>query len=172
MKCRPTFFAVLFGAGFFTYLVHESAHWLMGAAFGADMKFGLNAVKFLSVLTAGQKAWTDFAGPAITVVQGLVAFALVMKTGSQNAFAFLYCAAFMRVVAGFISIVMPNDEARLSTFLGLGQWTLPILVGGALVVLLWKASRTLQLTWKDQLLCYIVMSLTTALIVGLDRFVL
>ena len=170
MALKKSFAAWLLVVGLFSFLIHEGAHWLAGAAFGADMEFGINAVRFLSALTPGQKAVTDLAGPLVTIIQAGIAFALIMRSKSQLAFAFLYFAAFMRVVAGFISLFMPNDEARLSAWLGLGMWTLPLLVGGALVATVWKASRTLRLTWKDQLLCYAVTSVITAMIVGIDRF--
>ncbi len=170
MTLKKPFALWLLLVGLFTYLIHEGAHWLAGAAFGAEMEFGINAVRFQSALTPGQKAVTDFAGPLITIIQASIAFVLVMRNKSQLAFAFLYFAAFMRIVAGFISLFMPNVEARLSAWLGIGMWTLPLLVGGALVMMVWKASKHLQLNWKDQLLCYGVTSVVTALIVGIDRF--
>jgi glucan phosphoethanolaminetransferase (alkaline phosphatase superfamily) len=169
MTLKKSFYLWLCGAAFLSYLVHEGAHWLMGASFGLHMEFGINAVRYLSPLTPWQKAMTDGAGPLVTILQAIVAYALVQRTRAPLAFAFLYFAAFMRVVAALISLVMPNDEARLSAYLGLGMWTLPLLVGGALVALVWKASRQLQLTWKDQLLCYLAASVVTTLIVVLDR---
>jgi hypothetical protein len=42
----------------------------------------------------------------------------------------------------------------------------------ALIVLAIQGSRRLGLTWKDHMVCYLVASLATSAIVGLDRFVL
>jgi hypothetical protein len=57
-------------------------------------------------------------------------------------------------------------------YLGLGKWTLPVLVAAGLILLTAKASKHLQLSWKDQVLCYLVASFAVSVIVGLDRFVL
>ena len=169
MTLKKYFYGWLLLAGILSYLIHEAAHWLMGASFGANMEFGINAVRYLSPLTPSQRAMTDGAGPCVTILQAIVAYVLLQRRRAPVAFAFLYFAAFMRVVAALISLVMPNDEARLSAYLGLGLWTLPLLVGGVLVALVWKASKVLQLTRKDQLLCYLVASVVTTLIVVLDR---
>jgi hypothetical protein len=152
--------------------MHESGHWLMGAALGMDMRFGLNGVRYLSATADWQRALADASGPLVTIVQGIVAYVLVRRGASLKAFAFLYAAAFMRLVAGLVSVLHPNDEARLSMYFGLGKWTLPVLVAAGLIVLAAKSSRRLGLTWKDQALCYLVASLAVTAIVGLDRFVL
>ena len=153
-------------------VIHEGGHWLMGTALGLDMRFGLNAVSYLSPMSALQKALADAAGPLVTIVQGIIAYVLLKRTASIKAFAFLYAAAFMRLVAGLVSVLHPNDEARLSLYFGLGKWTLPVLVAAGLILLALKGSKRLGLTWKDQALCYLVASLAVSAIVGLDRFVL
>ncbi len=171
MVLKKSFYGWLLLAGIVTFLIHEGAHWMAGAAFGAEMKFGMNAVTFLSPLAPWQKAITDAAGPLVTILQALIAYSLILRHKAHVAFAFLYLAAFMRVIAGFISLFMPNDEARLSAFLGLGMWTLPLLVGAILLLMFWNASKHLKLTWKDQLLCYLATSAIIGLFVGLDRIV-
>ncbi|KQQ88613.1 hypothetical protein [Massilia sp. Leaf139] len=172
MKLKAPFYLWFVVAFLISYLVHESAHWLMGAAFGIDMEFRLNAVRYLSPMPDWQRALADAAGPLLTIAQGVIAYVLVERRASVKAFAFLYVAAFMRLAAAVVSVIHPNDEARLSLYLGLGKWTLPILVVLGLGALVWKASPRLQLTWKDQLLCYLVASLAVSAIVGADRFVL
>ncbi len=172
MKLKPAFFLWLVVVFFVTNLLHEGAHWLAGAAFGFDMRFGLNAVRYLSPAEPWQRMVTDAAGPVFTILQGIVAYVLVQRSGSQLAFAFLYTAAFSRLTALLVSVMHPNDEARVSMYLGMGKWTLPVLVAGGLIALVVVASRRLALGWKDQLLCYLVASLAVSAIVGLDRFVL
>ena len=169
MKLNARFYLWLVFAFLITNLIHEGCHWLMGAALGLDMRFGLNAVTFLSPMTDWQRALADASGPLVTIVQGIVAYVLLKRTGSMKAFAFLYAAAFMRLVAGLVSVMHPNDEARLSMYFGLGKWTLPVLVAAGLILLAVKGSKRLGLTWKDQALCYLVASLAVSAIVGLDR---
>ena len=172
MKLNTRFYLWLLLAFLISNLIHEGAHWLMGAALGFEMRFGLNAVTYLSAAQDWQRALADGAGPLVTIVQGIVAYVVVMRNGSIKAFAFLYAAAFMRLVAGLVSVMHPNDEARLSIYFGLGKWTLPVLVAAGLILLAYKGSKRLGLSWKDQVLCYLVASLAVSAIVGLDRFVL
>jgi hypothetical protein len=172
MKLKAPFYPWFIAAFLISYLIHEAAHWLMGATLGMDVQFRLNAVRYLSPTTPWQRALADAAGPLVTIAQALLAYFMVQRGASVRAFAFLYVAAFMRFAAGVVSIVYPNDEARLSLAAGLGKWTLPVVVAAGLVVLAYKGSRRLRLTWKDQVLCYLVASLAISAIVGLDRFVL
>ena len=172
MKLNVRLYLLLVLAFFVTNLIHESAHWLMGAALGFDMQFGLNGVRYLSPILPWQRALADAAGPIVTIVQGVIAYMLLARTAAPKAFAFLYAAAFMRLVAGLVSVMHPNDEARVSMFFGLGKWTLPVLVAAGLIWLAIRGSKRLELTWKDQLACYLVASLATSAIVGLDRFIL
>jgi hypothetical protein len=164
------FYFWLFIAGFFTFVLHEAAHWLVGTALGYDMQMRLNAVTAATVVLPNHKAMIDAAGPLVTIFQAVVAFAIVIRYRANTAFVFLYMAAFMRVLATAISFLNPNDEARLSVYLGLGTWTLPLVVSNSLLLLVWSASRRLQLTWKEQLFCYLIASASVSLVVGADRF--
>lgn len=164
----PQFFVRLFFVGVVTYLVHELGHWAVGKFFGFEMNFRLNGVSTMSPVVPSARAMFDLGGPAVTMVQGVIAYTMLKRTGSQLAFAFVYQAAFMRVVASLISLFFLNDEARLSLYFGLPAWTLPVLVSAVLVALAWGGSRRLGTTWKDQLLCYLVASATAAAVVGLD----
>jgi hypothetical protein len=172
MKLKAPFYLWFVLAFLITNLLHEGGHWLMGAALGMEMKFGLNAVAYLSPTEAWQRALADAAGPLVTIVQAVIAYVIVQRSASLKAFAFLYAAAFMRMVAGLVSVMHPNDEARLGMYLGLGKWTLPVLVAAGLIVLALKGSKRFGLTWKDHLLCYLVASLAVSTIVGADRFIL
>jgi len=162
------FYAELCLIGFITYILHEAAHFLAGTLLGAQMQPSLNGVRYLTPLRAGQRAFVDIAGPMVTVLQAALAYVAVKHGGSLRAFGFLYMAAFMRAVAGLVSFKMLNDEARVSLFLHLPVWLLPVAVAGALMALVALASRRLRLGWKTQLLCYLVASVTTSLIVGSD----
>ena len=172
MKLNAPFFVWLALVFLITNVLHEAGHWLMGAALGMDLKFGLNGVRYLSPTAPWQRALADAAGPLVTIVQAIIAYAVVRRSASLKAFAFLYAAAFMRMTAGLVSLMHPNDEARLSMYFGLGKWTLPVLVAVALIVLAIRGGKRFKLTWKDHVVCYLVASLAVSAIVALDRFVL
>lgn len=162
------FFLWLGAAGVLTFAVHEAAHWLTGTLLGYEMMLSPNQVRATTPMPGVHAALTDAAGPAVTVLTALVAFAGVVSRRSRVAFAFLYSAAFMRLLAAAVSLFNPNDEARLSVYLGLGRWTLPIVVAGGLIGLTWIAAARLKLSWRDHLLCYVIASLVAALVVGAD----
>ncbi len=162
------FYVEMFLIGVLTYVIHEAAHWFAGYLMGAEMKASLNGVRYLTARTPDQRAITDIAGPAVTIAQALIAYVVIKRQASMRAFAFLYMAAFMRIVAGLISLKFPNDEARVSVYLNLPAWVLPVAVAGGLFALVAMASRRLGLGWKTQALCYVVASVTTMVIVGGD----
>jgi len=165
------FYFWLFIAGFCTFILHEAAHWAMGSILGYDMEARLNAVRATTAVLPFHQALIDAAGPLATILQAVVAFAIAMRYRSNTAFVFIYMAAFMRLLASGVSIFNLNDEARLSVYFRLGIWTLPALVSSALLILTWRASRHLTLTWKEHLLCYLTASVSISLVVGIDRFV-
>lgn len=151
-----------------TYVVHEAAHWLVGAALGYPVSYGINSVISEVPMTARDHMLMSAAGPAITVLAAMAAFYLVMRRDSLTAYAVLYFALFMRVIAAGVSVFNLNDEARISDMLGLGPWLLPGLVILVLLVPTVIASRHLRLSWKVNVLAYLVSSLVATAVVGLD----
>jgi len=159
---------ILFFVGVATFFIHELAHWIAGVALGHDMIATPNHVWSRSPLSVGDQAIVSASGPLVTIAQGIVGFWLVKNRRSQFGFALLYMAFFMRLLATGMSLFNPNDEARISQLLGLGSWTLPLIVVIALFILLVCASRELRLRFYDQFFCYLVASIVVTLIVGVD----
>ena len=151
-----------------TYLVHEAAHWIVGAALGYPVSYGINSVIPGAPMTPTDHMLMSAAGPAVTVVTALTAFVFVMRRRSLIAYAILYFALFMRAVAAGISAFNPNDEARISDMLGFGPWLLPGLVVLVLLIPTVIASRHLRLSWTVNASAYVVSSLVAAAVVGLD----
>ena len=150
------------------YLIHEAAHWIVGAALGYPVSYGINSVISASPMTAGDHMLMSAAGPAITVVTALIAFYFVMRRESLIGYAVLYFALFMRVIAAGVSVLNLNDEARISDMLGFGPWLLPALVILVLLIPTVIASRHLRLSWKVNALAYVISSLVAAAVVGID----
>ncbi|MEO8268432.1 MAG: hypothetical protein ABI557_01855 [Aureliella sp.] len=144
------------------------AHWLAGASLGYDMVATPNHVWSKTPMSVNDQALVSGAGPLLTIAQGFLGFWLVRSQRSHFGFALLYVAFFMRLLAAGVSLFNPNDEARISQLLGLGTWTLPILVVVGLFVLVVSASRELRLIFRDQFFCYLVSSVVVTFIVGVD----
>ena len=162
------FYAILFFVGIGTFFVHEFAHWITGVALGHDMLATPNHVWSRKPMSIRDQALVSATGPLVTIAQGIFGFWLVKSRRSRLGFALLYMAFFMRLLATGVSLFNPNDEARISQLLGLGTWTLPLIVVTGLFVLLVSASRDLKLRFRDQFFCYLVASIVISLIVGVD----
>lgn len=162
------FSVLMLAVGVLTYAVHEGAHWLTGRALGYPVVFGLNGVTSPVPMAVGDHVAFSLSGPLITMIGALAAFLWAMRHSSLIAYGTLYFALFMRLVAAGVSLFHLNDEARSSQLLGLGTWTLPALVVGALAVLTVIASRRLQISWKVNVGLYVLCSVITTAIVGFD----
>ena len=162
------FYATLFLVGLATFAIHEFCHWIAGTLLGYEMVITPNRVYSTSTTSFVHAQIISFAGPLITYIQASVGYVLITKRQSIFGFALLYMAFFMRFLAAIISFIKPNDEARISQDLGLGLWTLPALAVLILFGLVFIASRRLKLTARDQIFCYITVSIVVALIVWID----
>lgn len=151
-----------------TYLIHEAAHWLVGAALGYPVSYGINSVVPGAPMTETHHLLMSAAGPAVTIIGALIAFVVAMRRESLIAYAVLYFALFMRVIAAGVSVFNLNDEARISDMMGWGPWTLPAVVIVILLIPTVIASRRLRLSWKVNVLAYVVSSIVAAAVVGLD----
>ena len=168
---RPgwNFYLVLLAAMGLSFVMHEAAHWAAGRALGYDMRMSLNgAAPIGGFRDSADAAWVSAAGPAFTLLQAMLAFAVVRMRRSLPAYAFLFAACFMRFAAAAVSVVHPNDEARLSLAWGWGTWTLPVVMVCVLLALTVSAARQLGLGWRTHVLCYLLCSAATAAIVFLD----
>ena len=159
------FYLLVFVAGFVTFALHEGGHWLAAVALGHEGYFGLNSAGARDAVSGTHAMSITAAGPAVTVAQGLIALWLVLARRSGVAWVFLFWAAFMRLMATVISLWNPNDEARISQFHGLGDWTLPVVVTAGLLVLLAIGSRRLGFGWKTLALSWAVASAATTVVV-------
>lgn len=133
----------------FTFVAHEGAHWAAGEWLGYDMFLRANSAGLARGLyrSVADAQIVTAAGPAFTLLQGFVAFALVRGLSAGFAFPFLLSALLMRILAAGVSLGKPNDEMRLGVWLGLGDWSVFAAVIGVLLVLTALAARQLRLTW-------------------------
>lgn len=167
-RVGASFYGQLLAIGLLTYVLHEAAHWIVGLALGYPVQFGLNAVTSAVPMTPVDAVLFSLSGPAITVLGAVMAFVLVRRAASLIAYGVLYFAFFMRLVAAGVSLFNLNDEARASQLLGIGTWTIPAIVVIGLGALTVMASRHLRLSWKVNVLAYLVSSIVISAVVGLD----
>lgn len=168
-RTGPSFYMMLLAIMVATFAVHEAAHWLTALLLGHTPFYGLNGAGTRDTVCTLDGALISAAGPAVTVLQGLIAFVLIRGGAGLTAFAVLWCAAFMRLMAAAISLLIhANDEARVSTALGLPPFTLHLLVAGGLIILTLLAGARLKLSWRAWVLSWLVGSAAVSAIVYLD----
>ncbi len=157
---------------FLTFVLHEGAHWAAGEALGYDMWVNINSAGLAR--GAYNAEWhnqlVSAAGPLMTILQAVIAFFLIRKHKAITAFAFLFAALMMRMLAAFASFSNPNDEARVSEWLGLGPWTLHILVIAGLLALVFKGGTYLKFGWRSYALAYLAVSLGLAGVIMGESF--
>jgi hypothetical protein len=152
------------------FLAHEAAHWAAGVGLGYHMEMSLNRAGPVpgQTVTATHAMLISAAGPMFTLIQGFVA-AVLASRGAVLAYPFVFAAFLMRLTASAISLINPNDEMRVGDALGVGSWTLPVLVTFALLALTVYASRQLGVSWRANAVAYVVGSATVTAMVFGDR---
>ncbi|ANM29755.1 hypothetical protein ABI59_09460 [Acidobacteria bacterium Mor1] len=159
----PLFFSVVVA----TFVIHEGGHWAAGELLGYDMWVRLNSAGLARGAFSAEwhQQFVSAAGPVVTLIQAAIAYLLVVKRKTNTAFAFVFSALMMRIMAAFVSIGNPNDEARVGEWLGVGPWTLHILVVLLLLSLTLRAGSRLELGWRDYGLAWFAVSLGIAAVV-------
>ena len=156
------------------WIFHEFVHWLTAELMGLDSIMKLNSVSYVDPKSATevQKAIVSISAPFATILQAVVAFFWLNKKGwNKYVYPLLFMAFYMRLLAGVLNIFMPNDEARVSIYLGLGTFTLSILVSSFLFWLVYSISKRYQLNWKFQLWNFILTSIVCWAIVFGESYV-
>ncbi|KAA1244260.1 hypothetical protein [Aquimarina sp. RZ0] len=157
-----------------SFFLHELAHFITGELLGYKMGMTLNSV-FLSE-GAYQSAWHEqlvsAAGPLFTITQAFIVFYIIRRTKNDYWYPFLFFAFYSRVLAMLISIITPNDEARISEWMGLGYWILPLIVSFILLILLIKTSKEQRYNLKFNLINYLLATVCITIVVYSDQYLL
>jgi hypothetical protein len=135
---------------FFTYLFHESGHWLFGEVLGNDMIIGLNysAPKSGSFIKESHALWSSIGGPAFTILQALLFLLITQKTKSIYAYSVVFMAVFSRFFSIAFGGISLQDEAKISSMLHVNVYLTALCVLLILFLILWKSSRIMNLNLK------------------------
>ncbi|HEY0060269.1 MAG TPA: hypothetical protein VGB56_14125 [Flavisolibacter sp.] len=172
-KPKITFQYVLISAAavFITWILHEGAHWAMGEALGYSMTMNLNTVSLAKgAYRNNDEHIVSAAGPVFTIMQAIIVFLLVQRTNRLNWYPFLFVPLYMRIMAGLLNFINLNDEGRISKALGLGTFTLSIIVCGFLFYLVYKASKKAGYGAKLQWATVFLTMLFSSILILADQF--
>ncbi len=79
-------------------------------------------------------------------------------------------ATYMRILASLMNIVHVNDEGRISEFLGLGVFFLPLVVSACLIFIMYKVAVSFALRARFQALTLILVITCSSFIILLDQY--
>ncbi|MDC8003900.1 hypothetical protein POV27_07540 [Aureisphaera galaxeae] len=172
-KITLKYIIAIAGAVLFTWVLHEFMHWVTAELLGYDSIMRLNSV---STIDGGEHAgwdgvYTSASGPLITILQATVVF-LYLKAKGWNKWVYplLFVPFYMRLLAGIMNFMMPNDEGRIGEFLGIGLFTISIVVSGFLFFLVYKISRKYALNWKFHLWTTLWVLSASSTLIMVDQF--
>jgi FtsH-binding integral membrane protein len=154
-----------------TWLTHEFAHWTAGEILGNTMVMTLNTSYPINS-TYGQ-AWHQHvisaAGPLVTILEAIIVFFLIRKTGNQLLFPFLLTCLYMRTLAGGMNLINLNDEGRVSQALGLGAFTMPFIVFGILFYITFATIRDQRYHTKLVVITVLLIMVFSSVIILADQ---
>jgi hypothetical protein len=172
-KNRPgiIFYLIMFLVVIVTMVMHEIVHWIAGTALGYEMYFQLTKAGLVDGVwrSEGDYALVSIAGPVFTFALGAFGAWLAIARRVRFGYELIFTAFMQRALAmGMSAIFIPNDEARVSLYLGLPWWVLPLVFVAPLLALTIWASRALRFGWLVNFLCYVTVSLAFTLVVFAD----
>ena len=156
-----------------TFIIHEFAHWLTSEYLGYKTIMRLNGtypVKSESP-TDLHSILISSAGPIITMLQGLIAYHFFkLHNWNKYIYLFLFIAFFMRFLASLMNLRMLNDEGRISVYLKLGIFTLPLVVNAILFYMVYNVSKKYKLNWKFHLLTSLIVAIAITGLIFIDQY--
>ncbi|AUD06980.1 hypothetical protein CWM47_37245 [Spirosoma pollinicola] len=159
-------------AVFLTFFLHGFAHWLVGKYLGEEITINFNPAHTIDQAYGqeGNQLPIILAGPVFTLLQAIYFF-YVMKRGRDTIlYPFLLAPVMMRVLAGIMNFVNPNDEGLVSLSVGLGLFTLPVLTCIFLLYLVFKTSVSYQMEIKFNLQIIALVLVISLFLILLNQY--
>jgi hypothetical protein len=166
------YIAVFALAVLLSWVLHELCHWMTGEYLGYNMAMTLNTSYPLEgkYVNDTHNQLISAAGPLFTLLEAILVFILMIQRKRILLYPFLFTCFYMRLLATIISFGNPNDEARISTAMGIGKFTLPIIVTGILFLLVYRISKRYALSTAFNLKNLGLVILFTSIIILTDMF--
>ena len=159
-------------AVFLSFELHELAHFFTGEYLGNKMAMTLNTGYPVNgfYLKEWQYTVVSAAGPLFTILQALVFYFLLKRNNNYYLYPWLLIPLFMRFSAMVLSFRNPNDEARISTSLGMGMFTLPLLVSIFLFFLVLKINQKYSYTKRFNFISVLLIIFFYSAIILIDQY--
>ena len=158
---------------FASYLFHEFGHWIIGEVLGNNMVYSLNNVWPLSghFIDASHEVYSSIGGPAFTILLSLFFLLIIEKYKTMYAYPFVFFQMFIRFFSLVFGGFVQQDEARISAILGLGTYTIAIIVLLILFLIVLRASYLLRINLKKNSYIFTISTLCDLLVIGTSRMI-
>jgi hypothetical protein len=142
-------FLLLIPASYITFLFHEFGHWIIGEFLGNDMIYSLNGVRTTGgFLNSYDSLYVILGGPLFTIFQAIFFLIIIEKFKTIYAYPFVFFPVFMRFITLTLGRFSGQDEAKISTILNIGTYTIALIVLGILLITILRASYKLKIGLK------------------------
>lgn len=171
-KINKEYILVFAIAVFLSWTLHELAHWAMGEYLGYDMIITLNKAYPASGQLSSDWHYQiiSAAGPILTLLEAILIFILMRTKKRKILYPFLFICFYMRLFATVISFRNPNDEARISSAIGWGKFTLPLIMTAILFMLIYKTTKEYRFDAKFNFANFRLAILFSSIIILTDMY--
>jgi len=172
-KLSLKFMLLFIPVAYTSYLFHEFGHWIIGEVLGNNMVYSLNYVWPQSghYIDASHEVYVSIGGPAFTILLSLFFLLIIEKYKTMYAYPFVFFQMFCRFFALVFGGFGQQDEARISAILGLGAYTVAIIVLLILFLIVLRASYLLRINLKKNSYIFTVSTLCNLLVIGTYRMI-
>ena len=151
-----------------SYLFHEFGHWIIGEVLGNNMAYSLNNVWPINghYIDASHDVYVSIGGPAFTILLSLFSLLMIEKYKTMYAYPFVLFQMVFRFLALVVGGFGQQDEAKISAILGIGTYTVAIIVLLILFLIVLRASYLLKIDLKKNSYFFTMSTLCDLLVIG------
>ena len=166
-KLSLKFMLLFIPVAYITYLFHEFGHWSIGEVLGNNMVYSLNYVWPQSgyFIDASHALYSSIGGPAFTILLSLFFLLIIEKYKTIYAYPFVFFQMFSRFFALVFGGFGQQDEAKISAILGIGTYTVAIIVLLILFLIVLRASYLLRINLQKNSYIFTVSTLCILLVI-------
>jgi len=169
LKNKYKMLLVFIPVAYFSVFFHEVGHWTIGEMLGNDLTLRLNGVstKNGGELLENTSLYLLCGGVGFTLLLTIIFWGIIEKYKVIYAYPVVFFNFFFRLFPQIMNFDA-QDEAKISMLLGIGKYTVAIIVIISLFLMTLRAYYVLKLNYKENLLYLVVSLFCTILVVITD----
>jgi hypothetical protein len=168
------FFLLFIPVAFVSYLFHELGHWSVGEILGNHMVYSLNYVwaKDGHFVHASDQLYSSIGGPAFSIFQSAFALLVIERYKALYVYPFAFFPVYNRFFSLSLGGFSKQDEAWISANLGIGTYTVAIIVLVILLSIVVRCSFKLKIGIKDNSYVVVASTVCQLLVIGTYKWIL